>query len=298
MCVIKSFSQFGIIMAVLLASCSGQVAREQEALKGIIGREIVIPVDLSWQIGDTPIEPDTAGADYRIVAFVDSAGCTPCQMKLALWNGVMNELAMIADTDIEMLMIVQSPKTMELDFAVKSNEFFNPISFDSAGVFVRNNELPSKAAHRTFLLDHAGKILAVGNPALNPKIKELYKKIILEGEAPASDEFCPRPVRNFGLAHSGDTIIKQFELQNGGDKPLSIQGIVPSCDCVTAVAANTTIQPGGHSLIDVTYVADSIPGRKNQYVEVYFNEKESPQRLVLHGRVLTNRFTNSKTFQK
>ncbi|MBD5244883.1 MAG: DUF1573 domain-containing protein, partial [Barnesiella sp.] len=40
--------------------------------------------------------------------------------------------------------------------------------------------------------------------------------------------------------------------------------------------------------IEVAYVADSIPGRKNRYVDVYFNEKENPQRLALYGRVITN----------
>ncbi|MBD5324995.1 MAG: DUF1573 domain-containing protein [Bacteroides sp.] len=83
-------------------------------------------------------------------------------------------------------------------------------------------------------------------------------------------------------------IIRQFELQNTGDKPLSIQGVTPSCHCVSAVLTQSTVPAGGSTLIEVAYVADSIPGRKNRYVDVYFNEKESPQRLALYGRVITN----------
>ena len=37
-------------------------------------------------------------------------------------------------------------------------------------------------AFHTFLLDKSNKIIAIGNPIHNPKIKELYLKIIQGGE--------------------------------------------------------------------------------------------------------------------
>ncbi|MBD5376052.1 MAG: DUF1573 domain-containing protein [Bacteroides sp.] len=278
-----------LVLTIGLSSCSGRVAREQDALSTIIGQEITFPSEMVWQIQNTTLDDFLQSTpDYRIVTYVDSAGCTPCAMKLPLWNGVMDELASIPDTDIELLMIVKSPKTFDLDYTVRSSSFLHPVCYDSAGVFSRYTTLPDKASHRTFLVDSDCKILAVGNPAVNPKVRELYRQIISDGEQPQMEALCTNPTVNFGLANPGDTIIRQFELQNNGDMPLSIQGVTPSCHCVSAVLTQPTVPVGGSTRIEVAYVADSIPGRKNRYVDVYFNEKESPQRLALYGRVITN----------
>ena len=67
----------GIIMAMLLASCSGRVAREQAALSAIIGQEISLPAEMVWQVQNTTIDYDSTQADYRILTYIDSAGCTP-----------------------------------------------------------------------------------------------------------------------------------------------------------------------------------------------------------------------------
>lgn len=277
-----------IIIALILAGCSGRVAKEQEALSAIIGKEVVFPEGMVWQIQNTPIDYDSTPADYRIVTYVDSAGCTPCQMKLPLWNGVMDELAAAEDTDIELLVVVRSPKTFEIDYMVRNSDFLHLICYDSAGVFSSHNEIPAKAAHRTFLLDSGNRIIAVGNPTINPKVRDLYKRLILEEEGLSKEErLCSTPVFNFGMAHAGDTIIRQFELQNKGDRLVSIQGLTPSCDCVTASFTQPTISPGGSTRIEVAYIADSIPGRKHRHVDVYYTEKEDPERLTLYGHVIT-----------
>lgn len=273
---------------MLLASCSSRVAKEQEALSAIIGKEVVFPEGMVWQIQNTPIDYDSTSADYRIVTYVDSTGCTQCQMKLERWSFIMDELSTAEDTDIELMVVVKSPKTLDLDYIVKNSNFLHPICFDSAGVFNSHNEIPTKAAHRTFLLDSSNRIIAVGNPAINPKVRDLYKKLILEEEGlPKEEGLCSAPIYNFGVAHAGDTIIRQFELQNKGDKPISIQGLTPSCDCVTATFAQPSISPGGSTRIEVAYIADSIPGRKHRYVDVYYTEKEDPERLTLYGHVIT-----------
>lgn len=44
------------------------------------------------------------------------------------------------------------------------------------------NNFPSDMSFQTFLLDEDNKVVAIGNPVHNPKVKELYLKIIQEGK--------------------------------------------------------------------------------------------------------------------
>lgn len=49
---------------------------------------------------------------------------------------------------------------------------------DSANSFERNISLFQKSEFQTLLLDRNNRIVAIGNPVHNPKIKDLYLKII------------------------------------------------------------------------------------------------------------------------
>ena len=97
----------GLVMAA--ASCSGRVDKEKEVLASLLGREIVIPDSLVCRILDTPIDYDMSNADYKIITYIDSAGCVPCRMKLASWKEIINEYKGITDEDIEFLMIINAP---------------------------------------------------------------------------------------------------------------------------------------------------------------------------------------------
>lgn len=54
--------------------------------------------------------------------------------------------------------------------------------------FNKLNKLPPYPMFQTFLLDKNNRVIAIGNPIHNPKVKELYLKIILGDEAPNKKE--------------------------------------------------------------------------------------------------------------
>ena len=89
-----------------------------------------------------------------------------------------------------------------------------------------------------------------------------------------------------GIAYPQDTIQKQFLLFNQGSQPITIQEIVPSCDCVSAVSSSTVIPPDSTSVITMTLAVDSIPGSTRRYADVYYNEKDNPERITLHGYIV------------
>lgn len=70
----------------------------------------------------------------------------------------------------------------EATYMLDRYEFNYPICIDTLDIFNKVNHLLSIPSFQTFLLDKDNKIVAIGNPVYNPKIKELYMNII-QGKA-------------------------------------------------------------------------------------------------------------------
>lgn len=61
---------------------------------------------------------------------------------------------------------------------LKSSSFSFPVCIDEEDRVNKLNNFPKEMAFQTFLLDNDNKVIAMGNPILNPQIKELYLRII------------------------------------------------------------------------------------------------------------------------
>ena len=274
----------GLVLAA--ASCSGRVDKEKEVLSSLLGREIVIPDSLVCRILDTPIEYDISNADYKIITYIDSAGCVPCRMKLASWKEIINEYKGITDEDIEFLMIINAPaKSRDLKIILSQYDFTYPVMFDPDNEFRQKNNLSDDQQFHTLLLDLNNEVIGVGNPAENPKIRDFYRKMIVKEANETNDapHFCDKPVEALGLVNYGDTVTKDFTLWNTSSDTVTIQGLIPSCDCISASASTDTILPGKSSVISVTMTADSIPGSFIKRVDIFYTEKEAKERLTLCG---------------
>ena len=142
----------------------------------------------------------------------------------------------------------------------------------------------------TYLLSKDHRIVAIGNPVLNPKVKELYLKII-QGK-PLQDKDDKKKVQTtVSLDTTALSLGKfpwqegqqtTFRLKNTGEKPLVIQDVVTSCGCLTVDYPQELVQPGKEAVIGVTYKADS-PGYFNKVVTVYCNTEDAPIKLWVKG---------------
>lgn len=69
------------------------------------GKEIVFPeVMTDFLTGDTI---DLTDANFTILTYVDSAGCTGCKMRLALWNEFLYSLDSITNNRVNFLMVIR-----------------------------------------------------------------------------------------------------------------------------------------------------------------------------------------------
>lgn len=152
------------------------------------------------------------------------------------------------------------------------------------------NHLPSIMTFQTFLLNKDNKIVAIGNPIYNPKIKDLYLKIIQgegigqEGEDKEiqTEITIDKTSVSFGKFDWQEEQKTTFTLKNTGDNPLVIQDVTTSCGCTTVAYSKELVRPGKETVIEVGYKAES-PGYFNKTITVYCNAKISPLTLKISG---------------
>ena len=276
------------LILTLIVSCSSKDKEQRDIVAEWIGKELIIPDSLQAQIGDTPIDYDFNDADFKIVTYVDSTGCTECNMQLQIWNEVINDLKSTDNVDVNFLMIVNSNKPDQIESLLKRDMFKHPITIDPTDRFKHINQFPDKNQYQTFLLDSDNKILALGNPANNPKIFELYQKIILGDTKQSSEQpnLCVDPNVGIGIINSKDTVTVRYSLYNQTEGMIRIQSLNPSCNCVSATAQSDTIKSGGNSIITVRYIASSIPGTIKKTINIFYNEFTDPEQLSLNGYII------------
>lgn len=285
-----------ILAAVVLAleSCGSRDSEQRAVVEEWMGKEIVIPENLTFQIQDTPINYDFNNADFKIVTYIDSTGCTGCKMKLRMWDKFINEIMRRDDVSVSFIMIINTTHSDKIKDIIYQNDFKHPISIDSDDLFNKVNEFPKHDNFRTMLLDLDNRVLAIGNPVYNPNIKELYRNLIyscsgeiLESEDIESYNYISQAL---GAVNCGDTIRQMFQLFNEMDNQIVLKDIIPSCHRISATVDSDRVEPGNSINVDVMYVADTMPNEIYQYVDLFFSGYQ-------HNRILLHGFVNNKNQQ-
>ena len=145
-------------------------------------------------------------------------------------------------------------------------------------------------AFQTFLLDKDNKVKAIGNPVHNPKIKELYMKILMGEETTGTNEGINLMTEvsidstslylgNFDWEKEQKVV---FTLKNTGDNTLVIDAVSTSCGCTKVEYDKEPVRPGGSVDLHVSYKAEH-PEHFNKTITVYCNTKASPLLLKIMG---------------
>ena len=276
--------RFNIVLSllILLTSCLRSQRDGEAVVAEWTGKEIVMPTGLKFHVLDNEVNIDSQTPDFKIINFIDSSGCTACKMKLHLWSDIINEFKSIPDVDVLFLTIVNADSISPITSILKQNNYLYPVAIDSDNTFANSNNLPDKSAYHTFLLDADNKVIAIGNPVLNPKIKKLYKQIIMNDED-LMTRFGKLESRTLGVVSQNDEVSTKFYIYNSDSIPYHIQNMIPSCDCVSATVNRLIIQPETEAMVNITFHSDTLSGSFNQYVDVFFQEREFPYRFIIYG---------------
>lgn len=84
------------LLASLLIITACQDKKKEEAINSVkewTGKEILFPKNSVFTIrGKDTIDFALNASNYKIVSYIDTAGCTTCQLKLAEWQRFMGEV--------------------------------------------------------------------------------------------------------------------------------------------------------------------------------------------------------------
>lgn len=277
-----------IIAVVCLFSC-------REVDKGMISsmvkewnnKEIVYPTIMHF----TVLGVDTnflSKSEYRIITYVDSVGCTSCKLKLEQWKKFISQLDTVGNVPV--LFFLHPKDKSELTYILRRNHFTYPVCIDENDSLNKLNHFPSDMMFQTFLLDKDNKVLAIGNPIHNPKVKELYLKII-QGEIIGQDKETEVIKTKVAIDKTSISLGRfdwqkeqkvTFTLKNTGNKPLVIQDVNTSCGCTSVAYSKEPVQPSGELKLEVIYKAEHSE-HFNKTITVYCNAESSPLVLKIMG---------------
>ena len=177
-------------------------------------------------------------------------------------------------------------------YLTRRDAFTYPVCFDREDAFNSLNRFPSEMSLQTFLLDKDNRVVAVGNPVHNPKVKELYLNII-GGKSSASTEtkqttalLSEREVK-FGSFPMAEKQQREVRLKNTGNVPLVIHGVDTSCGCTRVEYSKQPVRPGEEAKLLIVYEADEA-GHFHKTVDVYCNTADAPLRFSVTGEAVCN----------
>ena len=275
----------------LLASCSE--SREEAMLRLVNewkGKSVIIPVRSVFTVqGKDVVDFNYRDAEYKILVYTDSVGCTSCKLQLPKWKRMIAEVDSLTGGRVPFLFYFHPKDPKELRFFLRRDNFTYPVCFEDDDYLNRLNRFPSDMTFQTLLLDKDNKVVAIGSPVLNPKIKDLYLEIITGKKRVGADKSVTtvsmdQTEKNFGNIPLNEKREHIFKLVNTGNKPLVIYDVVTSCGCTKAEYGKEPVRPGETLELKVIYNAEG-KGRFRKNLTVYCNAEDSPLKLTVVGVV-------------
>jgi hypothetical protein len=233
---------------------------------------------------------DTHKPTFTIVSYIDSLGCISCKLQLNKWNIFKRVVDSISKKRVSIIFIAHGAIKKDIKYLFDAYHFYpNLCIMDVDNRLNTSNQFPQLNEYQTFLLDNNNKVLAIGNPIHNPKVKDLYLKII-RGDALSKNKkkevvttvSLDKSIFSMGTFSWEKEQNTTFLLKNIGDKAFVINDVTTSCGCTSVEYSKEPIRPGKSLTLHVTYKADH-PGHFDKTVSVYCNVPSSPIQLRING---------------
>lgn len=277
---------------ILLFSCK---ENEKEEITKIVtewqDKEIIFPEDLFFtRYGQDTIQYEMPESDYKILLYVDSVGCTGCKLQLHKWNEFITEVDSFTNHSVPVLFFFHPKDKRELAYLLKRDGIAVPVCLDENDRLNSINRFPSRHDFQCFLLDKDNKVVYIGNPVHNTRIREMYLSRI------ASEIYAPTaPTRNtivqadqtefnLGTLKRDNPTTVSALINNIGEVPFIVYDIKTSCGCTSIGYSKEPVIPGSSMEIEITYNAEDL-GYFNKTVSIYGNMDKSPLIVRLKGNV-------------
>lgn len=252
-------------------------------------KEIIFPENVVFtRYGQDTIQHDMQDSDYKILLYVDSIGCTSCKLQLHKWSEFITEVDSLTNNSVPVLFFFHPKDKRELSYLLKRDAIDVPVCFDNEDLLNSINHFPPRDDFQCFLLDKDNKVIYIGNPIYNPRIREMYLSRI------APEDYIPTTTTrntivqadqtefNLGTLKQGNPVTVTALIRNIGEVPLVIYNTKASCGCTDISYPKEPVPPNSSIEVEITYNAED-KGYFNKTVSLYTNAKDTPIILRLKG---------------
>ncbi len=176
-----------VLLLLIFSSCNGRKSKIERNIENLYRTQVILHLDSMqcMQNGKETISDDMIN-EFKMVVLADSNSCTPCMYRsLYRWNEI-SESVLKARADVGFVFIFQPSKSSRVFLyheMLQPNIFKEKVYIDTTGIFLRDNpDIPAENLYHTFVLDSDNRIVMVGNPMQNEKLKELFMKTITKNK--------------------------------------------------------------------------------------------------------------------
>ena len=281
-----------LIVVCFVCSCKNNKKKGEieKVLSEWIGKEILFPENVPCYMAGKDTLTDICNKlfqkEFKILMYVDSAGCSSCRLKLFEWKQLMEEADSLFQGKVGFLLFFQPKTEREMSYLFALNRFDYSAYMDINGAINRLNRFPKAMEYQCFLLDSNNKVLMVGNPVLNLNIWKLYKTQIGGNKNTDPETLTTttvdKMVHDYGAILKGSSNTAVFTITNTGDHPLVIYRVLSSCGCTNVDWNKQPVESGQTVTVRVEMVPDET-GFFNKTIDIYCNTRNSPIRLMVNG---------------
>ena len=256
------------------------------------GKEIVFPQNMAFtRFVTEPVDYRIPDAEYKVLVYVDSVGCTSCKLQLLKWKELIAHVDSATNGNVPFIFVFQSKDDRELRYILKCDNFDRPVCIDRNNRFNSSNRFPQDITFQTFLLDKDNKVKVIGNPVHNLAVRDLYLKQITgmqyQEALPKTTLETDKAEYDLGTVKEGTTKKQTVTVRNTGTSVFKLKGFTTSCDCTEATCDWKELQPGESGTVTVSYEAEQ-PGEFYRTVEIYGNIPNNSLMVSFIGKVSTN----------
>ena len=288
---------WSLSVLLLLIGCKKDESRQEakQIIKEWVGKRIEFPKGIPCTVVGKEVASSQYqslfDSDYKVLLFVDSAGCSDCRMRLFEWRHLIQEADSLFNGKLKFLFYFQPKKSTpkELENIIRRNRFEYPVFVDVDNSLDSLNHFSTHVEYQCFLLNKNNEVLLVGNPLLNRPVWTLFKKQISEKEEMESSDKTTVElntlVHDLGKIKTKSTYKMSFVVKNTGSQPLVLYNVDASCGCTLVDWEKQPIKPGNSTEIDVKFTMDNT-GYFNKTLEVFGNMEPSPLLLKITGTAI------------
>lgn len=282
-----------LLLLLFLVGCSEQNKSHQVIRQEVArwsGKQIHLPseaVFMRYALDTVPFTPDT---EYKILMYTDSGGCTSCKLQLPKWKEMLALTDSLLPGKISYLFFFDNADLREVRYLLKQAGLDYPVCIDTGHKLNRLNNFPNDRQFQTFLLDKQNRVMAIGNPALNPAVRELYiQRMTGKKRENSSRSLTVAQVQpaliDLGKLKGKEMRTVTITVTNCGQEPLVLLEAIADCGCAEALFNHAPLPPGKSTSVEVRFTPTDT-GTFTKTIRLYANVAQ-PILLTLRGEVVS-----------